>query len=130
MTKFWMASVSKEHALRGVEGGFIQVCHGKKSPLKRMKKSDCLVVYSSKIAMEDREKYQKFTAIGKVKDEEVYSFQRSKSFFLSEGMLSFMIVKNALLFPSFLSLISSQIKKCGAILFALVSLKSAKKILI
>ena len=38
MTKFWIGVVSKEHVLRGVEGGFCQVCHGKKRPLNRMKK--------------------------------------------------------------------------------------------
>lgn len=38
MTRFWIGVVSKEHVLRGVEGGFCQVCHGKKAPLNRMKK--------------------------------------------------------------------------------------------
>ncbi len=42
MTKFWIGVVSKEHVLRGVEGGFCQVCHGKKRPLNRMKKGDYL----------------------------------------------------------------------------------------
>ena len=37
MTRFWVGVVSKEHVLRGVEGGFCQVCHGKKAPLNRMK---------------------------------------------------------------------------------------------
>lgn len=30
-----MASVSKEHTERGVEGKFIQVCHGKKHHCKK-----------------------------------------------------------------------------------------------
>ncbi|WP_045495426.1 EVE domain-containing protein [Chryseobacterium sp. StRB126] len=80
MIRYWMASVSKEHTERGVEGNFIQVCHGKKAPLQRMKKGDYIIVYSSKIKMNSSEKLQNFTAIGKVMDEEVYSFQMTETF--------------------------------------------------
>ena len=48
MTRFWIGVVSKEHVLRGVEGGFCQVCHGKKAPLNRMEKGDYLLYYSPK----------------------------------------------------------------------------------
>jgi len=78
--KYWIATISKEHTQRGVNGGFIQVCHGKQAPLKRMKKGDYLIVYSSKISMEGNEKCQTFTAIGKVKDDEVYQFQMTENF--------------------------------------------------
>ncbi len=37
-TKYWIAAISKEHINRGVAENFIQVCHGKQAPLKRMKK--------------------------------------------------------------------------------------------
>ncbi|AZB25802.1 MULTISPECIES: EVE domain-containing protein [Chryseobacterium] len=80
MIRYWMASVSKEHTERGVEGSFIQVCHGKKAPLQRMKKGDYIIVYSSKIKMNSPEKLQSFTAIGKVMDEEAYSFQMTETF--------------------------------------------------
>lgn len=79
-TKYWIATVSKEHTLRGVAGGFMQVCHGKQAPLKRMKKGDYLIVYSSKITMEGNEKYQAFTAIGQVKDDNVYQFEMTENF--------------------------------------------------
>jgi predicted RNA-binding protein len=78
--KYWIAALSKEHTLRGVEGGFIQVCHGKESPLKRMKKGDYLLVYSSKITMEGSEKCQKFTAIGQVDDDVIYPYEMSENF--------------------------------------------------
>ena len=39
-TKYWIATISKEHTLRGVAGGFMQVCHGKQAPLKVL---DCFV---------------------------------------------------------------------------------------
>lgn len=66
--------------MRGVTGGFVQINHGKQAPLKRMKKSDYLIVYSSKITMEGNEKCQAFTAIGQVKDDEVYQFQMTENF--------------------------------------------------
>ena len=80
MTRFWVASISKEHVMRGVNGNFIQVCHGKKAPLKRMSKGDLILVYSSKIALDGNEKYQKFTAIGEVIDDAIYPFQMSENF--------------------------------------------------
>ncbi len=80
MTRFWVASISKEHTMRGINGNFIQVCHGKKAPLKRMSKGDMILMYSSKITLDGNEKCQKFTAIGKVADDEIYSFQMSENF--------------------------------------------------
>ena len=79
-TKYWIATVSKEHTLRGVAGGFMQVCHGKQAPLKRMKKGDYLIVYSSKITMERKEKCQAFTAIGQVIDDNVYEYEMTENF--------------------------------------------------
>jgi predicted RNA-binding protein len=78
--KYWIATISKEHANFAKEGGFIQVCHGKEKPLKRMKKNDFLLIYSSKIKMESNEKYQTFTAVGKVIDDEVYQFKMKEDF--------------------------------------------------
>ncbi|OPC54833.1 EVE domain-containing protein [Elizabethkingia bruuniana] len=80
MTRFWVASISKEHTMRGINGNFIQVCHGKKAPLKRMSKGDMILIYSSKITLDGNEKCQKFTAIGKMTDDEIYSFQMSENF--------------------------------------------------
>ncbi|SNR58849.1 EVE domain-containing protein [Flavobacterium sp. ov086] len=78
--KYWIATISKEHTERGINGGFIQVCHGKEAPLKRMQKEDYLLIYSSKITMVGNEKCQAFTALGKVIDDEVYSFQMTENF--------------------------------------------------
>ncbi len=78
--KYWIAVVSKEHTMRGVSGGFMQVCHGKPAPLKRMKINDWIIVYSPKLTMEGEEKCQAFTAIGQTTDENVYQFQMTKDF--------------------------------------------------
>jgi predicted RNA-binding protein len=78
--KYWMAVVSKDHAMRGVSGGFIQVCHGKQAPLKRMSVNDWLIVYSPKQSMLGQEKCQNFTAIGQVSDDDVYQHEMSANF--------------------------------------------------
>lgn len=46
--KYWIGTVSKEHVLRGVAGGFCQVCHGKAAPLNRMQRGDWLLYYTAR----------------------------------------------------------------------------------
>ncbi|HWB27021.1 MAG TPA: EVE domain-containing protein [Chitinophagaceae bacterium] len=78
--KYWIIAASKDHALRGMREGIAQACHGKEAPLKRMKVNDWVIIYSSKEYFGDGRKYQKFTAIGQVKDEMVYQFEMSREF--------------------------------------------------
>ena len=80
MTKYWIGTVSQEHVLRGVSGGFCQVCHGKAAPPNRMKRGDWLLYYSPKIRMDDAEKLQAFTAFGQITDDTAYPFQMSETF--------------------------------------------------
>ena len=89
MVKYWLGVVSKEHVLRGVEGGFCQVCHGKSVPLKRMKKGDYLLYYSSKLKMDSPEKCQAFTAVGKMIDDGVYQVEMFPDFFPYRRNVSF-----------------------------------------
>ena len=42
--KYWIIVASKDHVENGVGQGIAQACHGKVTPLKRMKKGD-LVSY-------------------------------------------------------------------------------------
>lgn len=99
MIQYWMASVSKEHTERGVEGQFIQVCHGKKAPLQKMKKGDYIIVYSSKTTMSSSEKLQAFTAIGKVMDDDVYSFQMTETFIPFRRNIEFYDCKECSIIP-------------------------------
>ena len=78
--RYWIAVVSKDHTIRGIEGGFMQVCHGKPAPLKKMKKSDWIIVYSPKASMDSKISCQSFTAIGQTSDETVYQYQMTKDF--------------------------------------------------
>ncbi|OMQ11678.1 EVE domain-containing protein [[Flexibacter] sp. ATCC 35103] len=97
--KYWIATISKEHAQRAISGGFIQVCHGKEGPLKRMQKEDYILIYSSKITMEGNEKCQSFTALGKVVGDEVYSFQMTENFVPFRRNIQFMEANEVSILP-------------------------------
>lgn len=78
--KYWIVTVSKEYVLKGKEWGIMQVCHGKGAPLKRIKKGDLVVFYSSKQSMEDKEPLQMFTAIAEVLDDVIYQIEQFPGF--------------------------------------------------
>ena len=78
--QFWIGVVSREHVRLGVKGGFIQLGHGKKAPLQRLRAGDALVMYSPRTAYPDGEPLQAFTAIGVVSTGEVYQVQMKKDF--------------------------------------------------
>lgn len=78
--KYYIAVVSKDHTKLWIDGWFMQVCHWKQAPLKRMKKDDWMIVYSPKYSMNWDEKCQSFTAIWKAIDDNVYQFSMSEIF--------------------------------------------------
>lgn len=69
---YWIGVVSKDHAARGVAGGFTQLNHGKAGPLERMRAGDGFAFYSPRIAHPDGPPLQAFTAIGRIRDGIVY----------------------------------------------------------
>lgn len=79
-TRYWIIVASKDHAEKGLQLGIAQACHGKEAPLKRMKINDRVIIYSPKEKLDSDSKYQKFTAIGQVKDELVYQCEMSHDF--------------------------------------------------
>jgi len=70
--KHWIGVVSRQHVLRGVAGGFAQVCHGKGAPLRRMQEGDWLIYYSPVEQMGQAEPCRRFTAVGRVRSGETY----------------------------------------------------------
>ncbi|MBG1233378.1 EVE domain-containing protein [Aestuariivirga litoralis] len=72
MTHYWIGVAAADHIARGVEGGFMQVNHGKLAPLKRMSPGDVVAYYSPVKVYGGDEKLQAFTAIGVVKDAAPY----------------------------------------------------------
>jgi hypothetical protein len=71
MTKYWIAVASAEHARRGRDG-FMQVNHGKKAPLQRIRAGDGVAYYSPAETIGGRDRLQSFTTIGRVRDEVHY----------------------------------------------------------
>ena len=76
----WIAVASAEHVRRGVEGGFMQVCHGKAGPLRRMKTGDGIAYYSPSETFGGTDRLQAFTAIGRVREGEPYLFEMGAGF--------------------------------------------------
>jgi hypothetical protein len=68
MNRNWVAVASAEHVRIGRGQGFMQVCHGKAAPLKRVQPGDHVVYYSPSSAFRGQDKLQSFTAIGVVDD--------------------------------------------------------------
>ena len=86
MSGNWIAVASAEHVRRGREPGFMQVCHGKVSPLKRVRPGDCIVYYSpnqhysASHAQRGKDRLQAFTAIGTVEEGAPYQADMGGSF--------------------------------------------------
>jgi len=69
---YWIGVVSKDHVDLGVAGGFTQVNHGKAAPLERMHAGDGFAFYSPRTSYPDGESLQAFTAIGRIRNGNVY----------------------------------------------------------
>ncbi len=98
-----MIVASRDHVNRGVAEGFTQANHGKAAPIRRMKKGDLIIWYSGKEEFENPDKCQQFTAIGQVKDDDVYQvkispdfspFRRNVKFFPSNSVSILPLIEN------------------------------------
>jgi hypothetical protein len=76
----WINTVSRDHVLRGVAGGFTQANHGKPHMLRKMDRDDWIVFYSPKTTFPDGAPLQAFTALGRVIDDEPYQVQMAPDF--------------------------------------------------
>ena len=76
----WLGVVSRSHVLIGVKGGFIQLNHGKKTPLQKFRAGDGLVVYSPRTEYPEGEPLQSFTAIGTIASGDVYQVEMTPDF--------------------------------------------------
>ena len=80
MATNWVAVASAEHVQRGRAAGFMQVCHGKAAPLRRIAGGDRVVYYSPTAAFRGKDRLREFTAIGVVKAGEPYSVEMGDGF--------------------------------------------------
>jgi hypothetical protein len=80
MQKFWIGVASADHVARGQAAGFMQVCHGKAAPLRRIKPGDGVVYYSPTQAFRAADGLQSFTAIGFARDHLPYQVDMGQGF--------------------------------------------------
>ena len=81
MAKNWIAVAAAEHARRGAEdGGFMQVCHGKGGPLRRVNPGDRVAYYAPTLTFRGKDKCQAFILLGVVQIGAPYRVAMSAGF--------------------------------------------------
>lgn len=76
----WIAVASAEHVRRGWAGGFMQVCHGKCGPLRRILPGDRVAYYSPTKTFGGKDRLQAFTAAGVVREGTPYEADMGHGF--------------------------------------------------
>ena len=79
-TNHYAIVASLNHAQIAIDGGFAQANHGKLPPMKRLRRGDGVLFYSPKLKYQTLEPCQKFTAIGRVLDEEPFQVEQMEGF--------------------------------------------------
>ncbi|WP_049736365.1 EVE domain-containing protein [Rhizobium ecuadorense] len=80
MAKAWIAVASAEHVRIGRQAGFMQVCHGKASPLRRITPGDRVIYYSPTVVFGGKDRLQAFTAIGQARNGAPYQVEMESGF--------------------------------------------------
>jgi len=68
----WLGVVSADHTQRAVDGGFIQLNHGKRYGVARLRQGDGFAIYSPTERYGEKSPLRAFTALGVVADEAPY----------------------------------------------------------
>jgi EVE domain len=103
--KNWIAVASAEHARRGRDGwqvstgGFMQVCHGKLSPIRRVQPGDRVAYYAPTVTMGGQDKCQSFVSIGIVKLGDPYAFDMGGGFVPYRRNVDFVAAEEAPISP-------------------------------
>lgn len=79
----WIAVASAQHARRACAqpgAGYMQVCHGKAAPLRRVQAGDRVGYYAPTVTMGGKDRLQAFVSIGVVLPGEPYAFDMGGGF--------------------------------------------------
>ena len=76
----WVAVACADHVAIGVAAGVMQVGHGKRAPLERVTPGDRVVYYSPARQIGGTPPLQAFTAIGTVREGDVYQHDMGNGF--------------------------------------------------
>jgi EVE domain len=95
MTRYWINTVSRDHVRIGLEGGFTQANHGRATGLRRLGRGDLVAFYSPRTSYPDGEALQRFTAAGRVLDDEPYQAEMTPAFHPWRRRLQFLACEEA-----------------------------------
>ena len=125
--RFWIGVASRDHVNVGVKRGFIQLNHGKRAALRRLKAGDGVIMYSPRTAYPDGEPLQAFTAIGTVVTGGVYQVEVTPDFRPHRVDVQFVPSKEAQIKPliGHLSFIKSKSHSGAALRFGLVEVPAS-----
>ncbi|MDN5852636.1 MAG: EVE domain-containing protein, partial [Actinomycetia bacterium] len=68
--RHWVIVASRDHARRGVGGGFVMANHGKRAPLARMSLGDGILIYSPTTTYPQGGPLRAITIVGEVTGDE------------------------------------------------------------
>jgi len=80
MSANWLGVACAAHVRRGRAAGFMQLGHGRATPLRRVSPGDRVVYYSPTLALRGRDRLRAFTAIGIVREGEPYLVEMDGGF--------------------------------------------------
>lgn len=95
----WIAVACATHARRGREGGYMQVCHGKLAPIRRVRPGDRVAYYSPTVTMGGKDTWQRFVSIGLVQAGEPYAFDMGGGFVPNRRDVGFVPAREAPIAP-------------------------------
>jgi EVE domain len=72
LQRAWLGVISADHTQRAVDGGFIQLNHGKRYGVARLRQGDGFAIYSPTERYGEKSPLRAFTALGVVADEAPY----------------------------------------------------------
>jgi hypothetical protein len=103
MARNWIGIASAEHVARGRQGNFMQVCHGKGGPLRRIAAGDRVAYYSSNHVLGGPKTHdnrcQCFTAIGIARDDHIYQADMGGGFVPFRRDIDWLAAKPASILP-------------------------------
>jgi len=77
---YWINTISRDHVLAGMDGGFTQANHGRPHSLRRLREGDLVAFYSPRTTYPDGEPLQQLTALARATDDEVYQAEMRPDF--------------------------------------------------
>jgi hypothetical protein len=88
--RYWINTVSRNHVLTGIEGGFTQAQHGSPAGLRRLARGDRVLFYAPRTEYPDGPPLRRFVAVGEVVDDAPYQVEMTPDFHPWRRNLSFL----------------------------------------